>query len=671
MSDLTISIDLDAIDWSEPKRVQTRFGERVLRTAPLPADWWEVWRVHKEKLKAAGYSCSKDPETGEWRIAHWGAIPKEEEEERKQSVEDSMAAGSDFYVPAPEGCEYLPYQLAAAKYAVRRSGTLFGDEMGLGKTIEAICVMNHMLSKGEFESALIVCPASLRINWMRELRKWLVKEFRISVIGIDDWPAKPEIVVINYDRLHRFHEELRKRVWSVLVIDEAHYCKNPKARRTQQIVGRRAWKDQPAVAPIPAHVRLMMTGTPIVNRPKELWPLVHYLDPEYWNHGGHYMRRYCGGGWGPYGYQAEGARNLDELHRRLRESVLVRRLKADVLTELPPKRRQIIVLNANGASKVVRMEREIYERHERDMAEATLARETAETEEDYQRAAKRLQHLRKVMFEEISLVRHEVGLAKVPHVIEHLQNTDGKVVVFAHHKDVLQKIAEEVGEGNYAMVTGDIEIRQRQAQVDLFQQDPSVRFFFGTIGAAGVGLTLTAASHVVFAELDWVPGNVTQAEDRCHRIGQLENVLVQHLVFDQSLDARMVEIIVEKQKIIEQALDKGSLETTRPEEMDGSVLTADVESEFKEKGEVITREQINLVHAGLQFMAQLDPDHARAVNGVGFNKFDGYMGHELASRPALSVKQALYGRKLLKKYWRQIGWDDLVAMGCKPPKEEK
>src|SRR5690606_16135176 len=162
-----------------------------------------------------------------------------------------------------------------------------------------------------------------------------------------------------------------------------------------------------------------------------------------------------------------------------------------------------------------------------------------------------------VAFEELSALRHEMGIAKVPAVIEHiketLENTD-KIVVFAHHHDVVNAIAQAFGD-IAVKLTGVESSDERQAAVDRFQNDPNCRLFIGTIGAAGVGLTLTAASTMIFAELDWVPGRVTQAEDRIHRIGQLDSVLIQHLVVDGSLDAKMAWVLVEKQEIIDKALD--------------------------------------------------------------------------------------------------------------------
>jgi ribosomal protein S14 len=159
-------------------------------------------------------------------------------------------------------------------------------------------------------------------------------------------------------------------------------------------------------------------------------------------------------------------------------------------------------------------------------------------------------------FNAIAKLRHDTALAKVPAVIETLKDAveQGKVVCFAHHRDVVAAIAEAFGPVAVTL-TGDTSMAARQAAVDRFQNDPTCLLFVGNIRAAGVGLTLTASSHVVFAELDWTPANVTQAEDRCHRIGQHDSVLVQHLVLEGSLDATMARMLVSKQIVLDAALD--------------------------------------------------------------------------------------------------------------------
>jgi SWI/SNF-related matrix-associated actin-dependent regulator 1 of chromatin subfamily A len=160
-------------------------------------------------------------------------------------------------------------------------------------------------------------------------------------------------------------------------------------------------------------------------------------------------------------------------------------------------------------------------------------------------------------FGELAKLRQDTALAKVPLVVDHIKNVledSGKLVVFAHHRAVIRELAEPFGD-SVVTLTGADDITSRQASVDRFQTDDTCRIFIGSITAAGFGLTLTASAHVIFAELDWVPAHMTQAEDRTHRIGQKDSVLVQHLVLQDSLDARMVGTLIKKQRVIDKVVD--------------------------------------------------------------------------------------------------------------------
>ena len=491
------------LTWGETKELPD--GRTVRSATPTP-EFWEVWRSHKDEVKALGYGVSKYQ--GEWQVSHWTTPDPAEVE---ATVEASRATDATIDIPSPDGMEYLPFQRAGIAYALGRESTLFGDEMGLGKTIQAIGVINATRP----ETVLIVCPASLKLNWRNELQRWLVDERRIDIVngGGEVFPADPDVVVINYDVLTKHADDLHGRTWGLVVFDEAHYCKNPKAKRTK------------AALAINAERKLVLTGTPIPNRPVEIQPVAGYLAPSRFGHFFKFAMRYCDAKQTRHGWDFSGASNLPELQEQLRSSVMVRRLKADVLDELPPKQRQVIVLD--GA----------------DYKEELRVQELAEAES--QTTSPRIK------FEELSRERHLMARAKVPAILDHLKNIDHPVVVFAHHKDVIAALASEL---DCVTLTGDNTSEERQAAVESFQRG-DVDVFIGSLGAAGVGITLTRASHVIFAELDWVPGNLSQAEDRCHRIGQHDSVLVQHLVVDRSIDARQVELVVEKQGVLDASLD--------------------------------------------------------------------------------------------------------------------
>jgi SWI/SNF-related matrix-associated actin-dependent regulator 1 of chromatin subfamily A len=216
---------------------------------------------------------------------------------------------------------------------------------------------------------------------------------------------------------------------------------------------------------------------------------------------------------------------------------MIRRLKKDVLTELPDKTRQVVEISSQGYEKVLAKEQKRLSGYKDQVKGLSLG---------------------VTDFSEVARIRHETALAKVPAVVKHLKDLleeQSKVVCFAWHRDVIEKINEAFK--NSVVVTGATPLKKRQEYIDRFQADSNCcNLFIGNIMAAGTGITLTASSCVVFAELDWVPGNIAQAEDRCHRVGQSDNVLVQHVVLERSIDAYIAKMLVQKQEVIDTALDR-------------------------------------------------------------------------------------------------------------------
>ncbi|KXS55149.1 MAG: helicase domain-containing protein [Marinobacter sp. T13-3] len=522
----------------------------------------------------------------------------------------SRNAGIELSLPAPAGLDYLPYQKAGIAYAVRKGNALIADEPGLGKTIQAVGVSNAVPA---VRRILLIVPASLKLNWAREWRKWCVKGLSVGEVTggkPHHWPmtntgSEPDVVVINYDLVNKHYDRLTKTPWDLMVVDEAHALKNDKTQRTTAILGGGA--KEPG---IPRHRTLLLTGTPILNRPKEIWTLANALDPDYFHNKMKFALRYCNAHETEHGWNMDGASNLSELYRELRSRIMVRRRKADVLKDLPPKTRQIIPLSNDA---LVRREKQAFVDAARKLADirqqrADLNDRTAQTQRDseaYLAAARRLTDMEKAVFERLSLERKETAIAKVGQVMQLVEQglesagadgKPGKVILFAHHREVIEAYEDALtayfrkkdkeadrarpfrrGQpkppptepATIAVVSGKTPKGQRQGQADKFQSDPNCRVFLGSIGAAGTGFTLTQSSLVIFGELDWVPGIMSQAEDRAHRIGQLDNVLIWHAVVDGSIDARMVRRLIEKQEVLDAALDDegpgtGARTVTRP-----------------------------------------------------------------------------------------------------------
>lgn len=652
--------------WSPPKEVQTKYGPRLLRKAEVTEAFSKAWKTHKAALKEAGANFSLDKNSGKWGLTWWQNLDGEETARRKESAAASRATSADVDLPHPAGLDYMPFQKAGIRYALERPGVLIADEMGLGKTIQAIGVIN---ADPSIKTALIICPKSLKLNWQRELERWLTRPFLIGVAG-DHWP-KAEIVIINYEALRRF-PDLEKLKFDICITDEAHYIKSAKAQRSK------------AAKAIHARRKVRLTGTPIVNRPAELYNLIEDLS-DGWGSFFSFAKRYANAQHNGFGWDFSGAANLDELQQRLREKIMVRRLKADVLTELPRKIRQVIELEPDSAEERSAVSNEagravIRELRLTDLrAKVELAK--ADGEDAYRAAVARLKEASQVDFTEMARLRHDTAVAKLPRVLEHLEqiledDDAKKVIVAAHHHDVINAIMAGCAQHgwNPVKLTGENTITERQAAVDAFQSKSIVRVFVASIQAAGVGITLTASSHVVFAELDWVPGNVSQMEDRAHRIGQTETVLVQHLVLAGSLDARMARSIVAKQTVIDSALDLEHPERSAPampaQPADAALVPGDGEAASAETTPAelaeaqLSDEQVRMVQMGLRTLAGLDSDHAAELNGQGFSKVDVAIGHSLAERESLTCRQAALGLKLCTKYRRQL--PDIITRAIAP-----
>lgn len=306
-------------------------------------------------------------------------------------------------------------------------------------------------------------------------------------------------------------------------------------------------------------------------RPIQMWTLCEAFDPK--DLGRSYKRfiyRYCGANHTGFGIDTNGATNLDELQFKLRSSFMIRRDKREVMTELPDKTRQVVVMPDDGIQKRVENELSavrklvaLYEQAaglEQTSDDDTVNRRFWETVETIKGrfidSSLRLSEDYSLAFEELSLARKELALAKIPlakEYIDSLIDAGEKVIIFCHHTIVAEALKDHYPK--CAFITGKVPTQKRQAQVDRFQDDPNCNPMIGNIDAAGVGFTMTAATHVVFVELVFNPSQMEQAEDRAWREGQELPVTVHYLVVDRSFDARNIYILEEKAEILEQSLD--------------------------------------------------------------------------------------------------------------------
>jgi SWI/SNF-related matrix-associated actin-dependent regulator 1 of chromatin subfamily A len=403
----------------------------------------------------------------------------------------------------------MPFQQDGAEWLRGRSASLLGDDMGLGKTCQAIEVINSLPANAR---VLICCPAGLRLNWLRELALWLT-ERRLCCIAKRYIPSCP-IVVVSYDQLRKFEVQLRAITWELVICDEAHLIRNPFTIRCRQVLGDE-W-----TLPLEAKRKILLTGTPVTRDAGQLWSLLYWLGLRM-PRDIFMLRAESCGGW------------LDGCLR----GVMLRRMKRDVLKDLPAKTRQIVRITAAGAAS-------------RALAEELTFERTRE-----------LERFPGCKFTETAEVRMQTALAKLalPEVQEHLREaaSAGKIVVFVcHHATLNRAVAIMAEMGLHPLrYEGTMSTESRQAAVDAFQHLPQHRAIVVTIGAGSTGITLTAASHVIFLEETYDPTEISQAEDRVWRNGQKNAVLVQHLVLNGSIDCREIETQIAKQAVIDRTIN--------------------------------------------------------------------------------------------------------------------
>ncbi|NWH64328.1 ZRAB3 endonuclease, partial [Geococcyx californianus] len=450
----------------------------------------------------------------------------------------------------------LPFQEKGIIFALQRSGRcMIADEMGLGKTIQAIAVSYYY--KNEWP-LLIVVPSSLRYPWVEEMEKWIpeLSPDDISIIQNKTDTGRistSKVTILGYGLLtsdaQTLVNTLYRQNFKVVVVDESHYMKSRNATRSKILL--------PIVQK--ALRALLLTGTPALGRPEELFMQIEALFPGRFGTWNQYAKKYCNARVRFFGkrthWDCRGASNLEELHQLLSE-IMIRRLKNDVLTQLPPKIRQRIPFDLpQAAAKNLNA---IFAEWEKLMR--NLNSDTTES------------HFSQVM-NLITRMYKETAIAKAGAVKDYikmmLENDKLKFLVFAHHLSMLQACVEAVIESKvrYIRIDGSVPSAERVHLVNQFQKDPDTRVAILSIQAAGQGLTFTAATHVVFAELYWDPGHIKQAEDRAHRIGQCSSVNIHFLIAKGTMDTLMWAMLNRKAKVTGSTLN-GRKEKMQAEEGD-------------------------------------------------------------------------------------------------------
>lgn len=417
----------------------------------------------------------------------------------------ALSNAHDAECPVDLAQPLFPFQRAGVAYAIKQKRVIIGDEMGLGKTPQGIAVAVNAQREGH--KTLVVVPPSLRINWQRSFTMF-APHLSVAVVTGNKVTAVPktDVVIIGDASVREWQYTLTGK-FGCLIVDEAHRAKNAKANRTKAIT---------TIArsiPTEGYV-VLLSGTIIVNRPNELvspLTIIDRLDRGFGG-GSSFLFRYCAPVHNGWGWVFNGASNTTELNDKLRGICYVRRDKKDVLTELPAKRRAQVAVEISDADL------KAYKHAENDFRDFVIANGGVEA---WQKASKA------EVITQLNALRKLLGVAKIPYVVEHVEeivNEGEKVIVFAHHRDVIEGLSTALKEHGVVKVIGGMSDEAKQQSVDAFQNGDA-KVFIGQFTSAGVGLTLTASSHVVFAEVPWTPAEAVQSEDRAHRIGQSNAVV--------------------------------------------------------------------------------------------------------------------------------------------------
>lgn len=423
--------------------------------------------------------------------------------------------------------EPYPFQYEGVSFIESRQGrALLADEMGLGKTIQ---VLAWLQLHPEARPALIVCPASLKYNWKYEAKAWMQRP-RVRVLkGRKPFETNKDILIINYDIVQNWLPYLKKLPIKVLVLDECHGVKSSSAKRTVAV--RTLCRRVPHL--------IAISGTPIVNRPIEFYNIINFIDPTLFPSRMTFAEKFCDLTHGNYGWDYTGSSNTEELHKILTDTIMIRRLKKNVLKDLPMKTKTMVSIGMTNR-------REYKKASEHFLEWLVDVDPNAVTKAKKAEALTRIEKLKQLTF------RGKFKLCC--EWIDDFLATGEKLVLFTTHTKPLDLLQKRYGD-ICSRVDGGVPVAQRQSIVRDFQNNSSKRLFLGQVKAAGVGLTLTASSNVVFLEMPWTPGDLEQAEDRCHRIGQKEAVNVWYLVARNTIEEDIVELLSDKRKVLAEILD--------------------------------------------------------------------------------------------------------------------
>ncbi|KAK6627944.1 hypothetical protein RUM44_010426 [Polyplax serrata] len=413
----------------------------------------------------------------------------------------------------------LPFQVDGIRFGIKKQGRcLIADDMGLGKTIQALGIACYFKENWPL---LIICPSSMKFPWQEAVKTFLPNvNPSVTVVNTGRDPMlHTDIIITSYDLMKNCGDKIEKKRFGMIIFDESHLLKSSKSARTKVAL---------QLCKLSSKI-ILLSGTPALSRPQELYSQISAIDsytfPNFYDFG----MRYCDGKKDKFGWNFNGSSNLEELEVYLRKKIMIRRLKSEVLAQLPEKIRKVVVLKPNMVKTVMKQLQQI------------------ESEYTKQKGADK--HSTLLSYYSMT------GSAKLAAVCEYIDDkveNNNKFLVFAHHANVLNGICDLLEKKNveYIRIDGSVNSEDRQLMCQRFQTADKCRVAVLSLKAANSGITLTEAQLVIFAELYWNPGELTQAEDRAHRIGQQDSVLVEYLLARGTADDHLWNLVQSKLNVL-------------------------------------------------------------------------------------------------------------------------
>lgn len=485
----------------------------------------------------------------------------------KKSLQGSYKSTSNIDIPLPDHCpyEFYEYQKAGIEFLSKRSKSLMADSMGLGKSGQVIGDINLM---DDFKKILIICPNSVKYNWKKEWEMWSAHtDKKVCVYNSSNIKDEGDVIIVNYEvfntstnpKSKKFRDPKKGKYnsslnmlnmikkwgeFDYLICDESHRLKNLQANTTRNVMKIAKYAKKITFA----------TGTPVLSNPEDLWTTIKIFGytKEFEGTKQKFIEKYCGAyfhrRWKRMIMDVDNVKPeiLEELQIKLRKNFMIRRLKSEVLTELPEKIRSIVPV-------------EIAQKYLREFLGSEVSKNDLSSFSTNKSEGSILRGLKPELITELTELRKVTGVAKIKPVTDFVTDIleqGKKVVLYAHHTDVIEAYIKKFKKYGVVSIYGKTPDHEREEAKQKFQNDPDTNIFIGNFRAASEGITLTASHTMVMAEFDWVPAIMMQTEDRIYRISQDVPCDIYYMCADQTLDAYILSAIIRKIAIIEQILEK-------------------------------------------------------------------------------------------------------------------